>query len=76
MVHIAPSRALARLGSPPPPRPPPTHLPLPLLPPPSLASLLTDAISSSSSLSHLRHLHALIVRLPFPPSSPPFSSPA
>ncbi|KAK3131165.1 hypothetical protein QOZ80_6BG0502900 [Eleusine coracana subsp. coracana] len=72
MVHIAPSRALARLGSPPPPRPPPTHLPLPLLPPPSLASLLTDAISSSSSLSHLRHVHALIVRLPFPPSSPPF----
>ncbi|KAK3134477.1 hypothetical protein QOZ80_6AG0549710 [Eleusine coracana subsp. coracana] len=60
MVHLAPSRALARLGSPPPPRVPPTHLPLPLLPPPSLVSLLTDAISSSSSLPHLRHLHALI----------------
>ncbi|TVU08662.1 hypothetical protein EJB05_42073, partial [Eragrostis curvula] len=73
MVHVAPPRALARLPSPPPPPVhPPTHLPLPLLPPPSLASLLTDAIAASPSLLHLRHLHALIIRLPLPTTSTPF----
>ncbi|XP_062229672.1 pentatricopeptide repeat-containing protein At5g44230 [Phragmites australis] len=71
MVHLAPSRPPGRLLAHPPPRAP-TDLPLPLLPPPSLTSLLLAAVASSPSFPHLRHLHALIVRLPLPPPSRPF----
>uniref|UniRef100_A0A0D9WTL4 DYW domain-containing protein n=1 Tax=Leersia perrieri TaxID=77586 RepID=A0A0D9WTL4_9ORYZ len=64
MVRLVPRPPLARLRSPPPPA-----FPLPLLPAPSLAATLLDAISASPSFPHLRHLHALIVRLPLPPTS-------
>ncbi|RLN13004.1 pentatricopeptide repeat-containing protein [Panicum miliaceum] len=73
MVHIASRHPTARLPAPPPPPPrPPADLPLPLLPPPSLTSLLLAAVASSPSLPHLRHIHALVVRLPVPPPSVPF----
>ncbi|KAL6873848.1 hypothetical protein ACP4OV_013930 [Aristida adscensionis] len=68
MVHLAPPRAPAGLQAP----PPPADLPLPLLPPPSLAPLLLAAVAASPSTRHLRHLHALAVRLPLPPLSLPF----
>ncbi|KAL6603220.1 hypothetical protein ACP70R_043581 [Stipagrostis hirtigluma subsp. patula] len=71
MVHLAPPRPPAGLHAAPPPRPP-TGLPLPLLPPSSLTSLLLAAVASSPSLRHLRHIHALAVRLPLPPPSLPF----
>ncbi|CAD6335552.1 unnamed protein product [Miscanthus lutarioriparius] len=74
MVHLARrhGHSPARLSAPQPR--PPTDLPLPLLPPPSLASLLLAAVASSPSLPHLRHLHGLLVRLhPYlPPPSTPF----
>ncbi|CAN6173409.1 unnamed protein product [Urochloa humidicola] len=73
MVHLAPRHRPGRLPAPPQPPPrPPSDLPLALLPPPSLASLLLAAIASSPFLRHLRHLHALAVRLPVPPHSAPF----
>ncbi|CAL5040238.1 unnamed protein product [Urochloa decumbens] len=73
MVHLVPRHLPAWPPAPPQPLPRlPTDLPLPLLPPPSLASLLLAAIASSPSLLHLRHLHALAVRLPVPPYSVPF----
>jgi pentatricopeptide repeat protein len=74
MVHLARrhGHSPARLSAPQPR--PPTDLPLPLLPPPSLASLLLAAVASSPSLPHLRHLHGLLVRIhPYlPPPSAPF----
>ncbi|KAM0868845.1 hypothetical protein ACQ4PT_041056 [Festuca glaucescens] len=72
MVHLIrprPSPALL-LHAPPPPLS--STLPLPLLPPPALASLLLAAIDSSTSLRHLRSLHALLVRLPLQPHSLPY----
>ncbi|VAI91303.1 unnamed protein product [Triticum turgidum subsp. durum] len=50
----------------------PTALPLPLLPPPALASLLLAAVDASPSLRHLRSFHGLLVRLPLPPHSLPY----
>ncbi|PAN22609.1 hypothetical protein PAHAL_4G031200 [Panicum hallii] len=73
MVHLAPRHPPARLPAPPQPPPhPPADLPLPLLPPPSLTSLLLAAVAASPSLPHLRHIHALVVRLPVPQTSVPF----
>ncbi|XP_037462430.1 pentatricopeptide repeat-containing protein At5g44230-like [Triticum dicoccoides] len=72
MVHLArprPPPALLPRAS----RPPlSAALPLPLLPPPSLASLLLAAVDSSPSLRHLRSLHGLLVRLPLPAHSLPY----
>uniref|UniRef100_A0A0E0HI76 DYW domain-containing protein n=1 Tax=Oryza nivara TaxID=4536 RepID=A0A0E0HI76_ORYNI len=66
-------RLIPRLHAPPPPPPRvPAGLPLPLLPAPALAATLLEAVSSSPSLPHLRHLHALAVRLPLPATSLPF----
>ncbi|KAG8074799.1 hypothetical protein GUJ93_ZPchr0006g44567 [Zizania palustris] len=70
MVHLAPRPTPAWLHAQPPRLP--AALPLPLLPVPALASFLLAAVSSSPSLPHLRHLHALLVRLPLPVASLPF----
>ncbi|RLM55372.1 pentatricopeptide repeat-containing protein [Panicum miliaceum] len=73
MVHLAPRHPPARLPAPPQPPPhPPADQPLPLLPPPSLTSMLLAAVAASPSLPHLRHVHALVVRLPVPQTSVPF----
>ncbi|KAJ1260609.1 hypothetical protein BS78_10G245400 [Paspalum vaginatum] len=71
MVHLAPRHQSARLTAQQPPPRPPTDLPLPLLPPPSLTTLLLAAVASSPSFRHLLHLHGLLVRLPLPPQSLP-----
>ncbi|CAM0909627.1 unnamed protein product [Alopecurus aequalis] len=69
LVRPRPSPSLF-LHAPPPPFS--STLPLPLLPPPALASLLHAAIDSSPSLRHLRSIHALLVRLPLASSSLPY----
>ncbi|KAI4970728.1 hypothetical protein ZWY2020_001642 [Hordeum vulgare] len=72
MVHLAPPRPPPALLLRAPQPPLPTGLPLPLLPPPALASLLHAAVDASPSLRHLRSLHGLLVRVPLPPHSLPY----